>query len=249
VKKTLAQVMGVAFAGVLVTVVASPAALAQDGTTTTTSTETTSTSETPTTTETSTTTTSTTTTTVPTPTGTTTTDPVKTTEAVKTGKADEERAEDTAPPKDPYKDNFGWGEVGLDGEGFLVIACAAGAPGSVATANLSVTAGPDQDGADGRLWDYSIRLTGPVTGPTSKVSWTCGTESGEGVVTIAQAPPPPTTTTTPTTTATAPTSSTGPITTAPVPTTTTAPAGNSAPKAQVEFAPKGGIETGFGGMA
>jgi hypothetical protein len=238
-KKTLVRVTSAAFAGALITVAVSPAALAQDETssTTTTTSSTTTSSDSVTTTTSEPAATGTTSTTAPAPT--TTTD-VKTTEAIERGIVEEPTSDEPAPPKDPVQDNTGHGWVRLDGEGTLVIVCAEGAPGDVATVNLSVTGGPDQDESDGRLWDYSVRLVGPVTGPTAPFSWTCGGKPGQGVVEYEQAPPP-TTTTSPSPTSTAPASSTAPI--------TTGPAGNSAPQAQVKVTPKGGIETGFGGMA
>jgi hypothetical protein len=161
------------------------------------------------------------------------------------------------PPKDDYQDNTGHGFVGLGGEGVLVIACAAGRPGEVATQYLSVTGGPDQDEADGRLWNYSVRVVdAPAGTTTAKFSWTCGGAEGNGTVEFEQEQQPPTSTVTATSTTTstppssAPASSTAPLSTAPMTTaTSTTPAGNAAPKAQVKVAPKGGVETGFGGTA
>jgi hypothetical protein len=153
------------------------------------------------------------------------------------------------PPKDDVpQDNTGHGFVGLGGEGILVISCVAGAPGHVATQYLSVTGGPDQDEANG-LWNYTVRAVNvPAGTTTAKFSWTCGDQDGEGVVEFQQEEEPPAGS------STVP-SSTAPVTTATSTATTTATAttttasGNAAPKAQVKVAPKGGVETGFGGTA
>jgi hypothetical protein len=161
--------------------------------------------------------------------------------------------EEEPAPEPTYTDNVGSGLVGVKGEGVLVIACAAGAPGNLATANLNVTGGPDQDEADGRLWNYTVRVAAPPTGPTAPFSWTCAGVPGQGIVEFEQEPTPPTTTTSSTTTTTttteSPTSSSAPASsTAPITTSTSAP-GNSSSQAQVKVTPKGGVETGFGGMA
>ncbi|MEV4051221.1 hypothetical protein AB0J55_08525 [Amycolatopsis sp. NPDC049688] len=238
--RTLSRVAGIVSAGALITFAAAPAALAQETDTTApvTTTTTTTTSESATTTA-PTTTTSESTTPVTTP---TTTAP-STSEVTTTTRTAPSSSETTAPPKDDYQDNTGHGFVGLGGEGVLVIACAAGRPGAVATQYLSVTGGPDQDEADGRLWNYSVRVVdAPAGTTTAKFSWTCDGVEGNGIVDFEQERPPVTTTTT----SSAVPSSTAPITTA---TSSTAPAGNAAPKAQVKVAPKGGVETGFGGTA
>ncbi|WP_310968293.1 MULTISPECIES: hypothetical protein [unclassified Amycolatopsis] len=241
--RTLSRVAGVVFAGALATFAATPAALAQTETSTSPTETTTSTSEPTTTTVTTTTTTATSEPSAPVTTTGTTSAPAKpkgTTTSPKTTSSAPESAE---PPKDDYQDNVGHGFVGLGGEGVLVIACAAGKPSGVATQYLSVTGGPDQDEADGRLWNYSVRVVdAPAGTTTAKFSWTCAGVEGNGIVEFEQEAPPTTTTTT--TTSSAP-SSTAPVTTA----TSSAPAGNAAPKAQVKVAPKGGVETGFGGTA
>ena len=241
--RTLSRVAGIVSAGALITFAAAPAALAQTETETTTappSTETTSsaatttappTSETPTT--------------PVTTTGTTSADPTNVVTTTTTASAPTSTSADNEPPKDDYQDNTGNGVVGVGGEGSLTINCAAGAPGNVATQYLNVTGGPDQDGADGRIWHYSVRVDQLPPGTTTgKFSWTCAGVEGDGIVEYQQAPPPVTST------SSAPTSSasesTAPITTA---TAGTAPAGNAAPKAQVKVTPKGGIEAGFGGTA
>ncbi|MDQ7804033.1 hypothetical protein Q5425_09830 [Amycolatopsis sp. A133] len=239
--RTLSRVAGIVSAGALITFAAAPAALAEDETptseTTTTTSETTTTTTAPTSTE----------TTAPsspvTTTGTTSapaTTEVTTTTTPKTTSSAPESAE---PPKDDYRDNAGAGFVGLGGEGVLVIACASGRPGGVATQYLSVTGGPDQDEADGRYWNYSVRVVdAPAGTTTAKFSWTCDGVEGYGIVEFEQEQPPVSTSTA---TSSSSTSSTAPIATA----TGSAPAGNAAPKAQVKVAPKGGVETGFGGTA
>ncbi|MGW3999610.1 hypothetical protein ACWEF6_39475 [Amycolatopsis sp. NPDC004772] len=257
--RTLSRVAGVVFAGALATFAAAPAALADTETSTSPTETTTSTSESPTS-------SSPTSTTAPSTTPATSTPAapssapsthgdVKTTEKRIAPKAEPEVKGDTQelPPKDDYQDNVGHGFVGLGGEGVLVIACAAGKPGEIATQYLSVTGGPDQDEADGRLWNYSVRVVdAPAGTTTAKFSWTCGGVEGNGVVEFEQEQPPTSTVTatatstvTSTVTSTAPALSTAPVTTA----TSSASAGNAAPKAQVKVAPKGGVETGFGGTA
>ncbi|WP_328446596.1 hypothetical protein [Amycolatopsis sp. NBC_00438] len=259
--RTLHRVAGIVSAGALITFAAAPAAFAETGTTTAPSTTetTTSTSETTTTTVPSTSETTTAPTTPVTTTGTTSADP--TTDVTKTT-TPETTTTTAEPPSDGYQDNTGHGFVGVGGEGVLVINCASGAPGNVATQYLDVTGGPDQDESDGRTWNYSVRVNNLPPGTTTgKFSWTCNGVDGEGVVDFEQAPPPETSTTIPptsgtTTSAPATTSapsSTAPTTTSSVPsastTTTTSTSGNAAPKAQVKVAPQGGIETGFGGTA
>jgi hypothetical protein len=83
----------------------------------------------------------------------------------------------------------------------------------------------------------------PAGTTTAKFSWTCDGVEGNGLVEFEQEQPPVTTTTTATSSTAA--SSTAPVTTA----TSTTAAGNAAPEAQVKVAPKGGVETGFGGTA
>ncbi|WP_410634592.1 hypothetical protein [Amycolatopsis sp. cmx-4-83] len=245
--RTLSRVAGIVSAGALITAATAPAALAQTDTTTPETTTTTS-SETTTTTAPSTTGTTTTAPSTSETTGTTTTPSV--TGPVKTDAPDPTTSTTATsePPKDDYQDNVGHGFVGLGGEGVLVIACAAGRPGDVATQYLSVTGGPDQDEADGRYWNYSVRVVdAPAGTTTAKFSWTCAGVEGNGVVEFEQEQPPGTSTSS---SSTVP-SSTAPVTTATSATTTSTSAapGNSAPKAQVKVAPKGGVETGFGGTA
>ncbi|UOX87154.1 hypothetical protein MUY14_36340 [Amycolatopsis sp. FBCC-B4732] len=252
--RTLSRVAGIVSAGALITAATAPAALAQTDTTAPETTTTTS-SETTTTTAPSTTGTTTTAPSTSETTGTTTTPSV--TGPVKTDAPDPATSTTATsePPKDDYQDNVGHGFVGLGGEGVLVIACAAGRPGDVATQYLSVTGGPDQDEADGRYWNYSVRVVdAPAGTTTAKFSWTCAGVEGNGVVEFEQEQPPVTSTSS---SSTVP-SSTAPVTTATSATTTSTSAtttstsaapGSSAPKAQVKVAPKGGVETGFGGTA
>jgi hypothetical protein len=245
VGRTLNRVAGVVSAAALATFAAAPAALAQDETSTSPTETSASTSETSTSSTTSS-TTSEAPSTVPSSTsGIATADPaqseVKTTEK---RIAPEIESDPQEPPKDDdYQDNTGAGFVGLGGEGVLVINCAAGAPGNLATQYLNVTGGPDQDESDGRIWNYTVRVAdAPAGTTTAKFSWTCNGIEGNGIVEFEQEQPPTTSTTVP--------SSTAPVTTATsTTTTTTAAPGNAAPEAQVKVAPKGGVETGFGGTA
>jgi hypothetical protein len=244
VGRTLNRVAGVVSAAALATFAAAPAALAQEtDTTTPETTTTTSTSETTTTT--APTTTETTTPSTPVTTTGTTSAPATTGTKPETSTSTSTSAS-SEPPKDDFPDNTGHGFVGLGGEGVLVINCAAGHVGNVSTQYLSVTGGPDQDESDGRIWNYTVRVTELPTGTTTgKFSWTCDGVEGNGIVDFEQEQPPASTSTT------VP-SSTAPVTTATstaTTTTTTTAAGNSAPKAQVKVAPKGGVETGFGGTA
>lgn len=243
--RTLSRVAGIVSAGALITFAAAPAASAQTETETTTAS---SPSETApgTTTATETTTPSTPVTTTATTSATATTEVTPTTTPKTTTTTT--TTETSEPPKDDYQDNTGHGFVGLGGEGVLVIACASGAPGEVATQYLSVTGGPDQDESDGRYWNYTVRVdNAPAGTTTAKFSWTCHGVEGNGTVEFQQPEVPPTSSTSPSTVA----SSTAPITTATsgAATSSTAPAGNAAPKAQVKVTPKGGVETGFGGTA
>lgn len=248
-KKTL----GAVFAGAVLTLATAPAAMAQTDTPTSPAETTTTTSET------------TTTGTEPTSeTPTTTSSPTSTTAPVLTQKLAPPQAgnsngddpvelpgtttSESTTPEPPYQDNIGHGFVGLGGEGILVIQCASGPPGDVSTANLNVTGGPDQDEADGRLWNYSVRVATPPTAPTAPFSWTCNGQEGHGVVEFEQEQPP-TTTTSPAPTSSTPTSTTAPITTAPATSTTANPGGSAPQGPQVKVEPKGGVETGFGGMA
>ncbi|MEU5258629.1 hypothetical protein [Amycolatopsis sp. NPDC021455] len=246
--RTLSRVAGIVSAGALITFAAAPAALAQTETETTTASPATETSSSETTTTappTSETPTSTATTTA-----TTSADPTNVvTTTTTTASAPTSTSADSEPLKDDYQDNTGHGFVGLGGEGVLVIACASGKIGPVSTQYLSVTGGPDQDESDGRYWNYTVRVVdAPAGTTTAKFSWTCDGVEGNGIVDFEQVQQPPTSTSS-TPTSTEPTS-TNPSSTAPITTATSAaPAGNSAPKAQVKVAPKGGVETGFGGMA
>jgi hypothetical protein len=254
VGRTLSRVAGIVSAGALITFAAAPAASAQTETETTTvpaTTETTSSeatttappaSETPTT--------------PVTTTGTTSADPTNVvTTTTTTASASTSTSADSEPPKDDYQDNTGKGFVGPGGEGVLVIACASGKIGPVSTQYLSVTGGPDQDESDGRYWNYTVRVVdAPAGTTTAKFSWTCDGVEGNGIVEFQQEQPPSTSTSSSTSTSTA--TSTASSSTAPIVTATSssaassaAAAGNSAPKAQVKVAPKGGVETGFGGMA
>jgi hypothetical protein len=127
-----------------------------------------------------------------------------------------------------------------------VVACASGKVGGILSLNLSVTSGPDQDESDSRYWNYSVTVTSPPSGPTGRFAFTCDGVEGIGIVDFEQVKPPTSSSSTPTSTST---TSATPSSSAPVTTATTAAPGNNAPKAQVKVAPKGGIETGFGGTA
>ncbi|HEY3466927.1 MAG TPA: hypothetical protein VGL47_17480 [Amycolatopsis sp.] len=246
--RALSRVAGVVFAGALATFAATPAALAQTDPTTAPSSTETSTSETTTTTTTTSEAPASETTTPSTPvttTGTSTPAPAPQNRDLKTTDSPESTttaADDSEPPKDDYVDAVGHGFVGLGGEGVLVVACASGKVGDVYTQNLSVTAGPDQDESDGRYWNYTVSVVTPPTEATGRFAFFCDGVEHIGLIDFEQEQPPTSSSSTPTSTSAA--SSTAPLTTA-----TSAPAGNNAPKAQVKVAPRGGVETGFGGTA
>ncbi len=246
--RALSRVAGVVVAGALATFAATPAASAQEETSTTPTETTTSTSET-TTSSSPASTTSGAPSTVPSSTsGIATADPaqpeVKTTENAGR-KAEPEQKEDTQQPpeEDDYQDAVGHGFVGLGGEGVLVVACASGKVGEIYTQNLSVTAGPDQDESDGRYWNYTVTVVTPPTEATGRFAFFCDGVEHIGIIDFEQEQPPTSSSSTPTSTSAAPSSA------APVTTATSAAPGNSAPKAQVKVAPRGGVETGFGGTA
>ncbi|MGW4521384.1 hypothetical protein [Amycolatopsis sp. NPDC004378] len=246
--RSLGRVAGVVVAGALATLFAAPAALAQTDTTTAPSTTETSTSETTTTTAPS--TSETTAPSTPVTSSSSSQAPggeVKTTDKPQAKVQPEIKGDTQEPPKDDdgYQDAVGHGYIGLSGEGVLVVACASGKVGGILSQNLSVTAGPDQDEADGRYWNYAVTVVTPPSGATARFAFTCDGVEGIGIVDFEQEQPPATSTSSePTTSSSVPSSSSAPVTTA----TSSAP-GNAAPKAQVKVAPKGGVETGFGGTA
>ncbi|MGK3199918.1 hypothetical protein [Amycolatopsis sp. MEPSY49] len=250
--RALSRVAGVVVAGALATFAATPAAVAQEETSTPPTETTTSTSDT-TTSSSPASTTSEAPSTVPSSTsGIATADParpeVKTTEKAEP-KAEPEQQEDTQqPPKDDdYQDAVGHGFVGLGGEGVLVVACASGKVGDIYTQNLSVTAGPDQDESDGRYWNYTVTVVTPPAEATGRFAFFCDGVEHIGIIDFEQEQPPTSSSSTPTSTPAG--TSAAPSSSAPVTTATSAAPGNNAPKAQVKVAPRGGVETGFGGTA
>lgn len=295
-KKPLGRLAAAVLTGAALTLASAPAAFAQDDTSSTTPTSestsdtatspatSASTSDTPTSSDSSTSSPDTASDTLPSappPGSDAPADPqVRTTEDIaaprqnaRSGQEDGESGDssDSAEPGDPYTDNVGHGFVGVGGEGILVIACIDGPPGNVSTLGLSVTAGPDQDGADGRLWNYDVRVNPDYTGTSAPFSWTCDGQEGHGEVTFQTGQPPTSDTPPSTETATSsetptsgetpagtPTSSSSSTTSATAPggtttgsTAATSPLASSStrPAAQVRYSPEGGVETGFGGTA
>ncbi|NKQ58623.1 hypothetical protein HFP15_37840 [Amycolatopsis sp. K13G38] len=108
----------------------------------------------------------------------------------------------------------------------MTIACAGGQPTGFASPQFDVTDGPYQEEQDGRYWDYLVQLHEGVSfADNIQATWECpkaggGSAPGGGAI----APG-------------AGSSDTGAW-----------QAGNGG-KAQVAFAPKAGVETGFGGTA
>ncbi|GAB2963734.1 hypothetical protein GCM10017788_58970 [Amycolatopsis acidiphila] len=96
--------------------------------------------------------------------------------------------------------------------------------------DFDIVDGPYQEEQDGRYWDYLVQLHDGITFASGQVrlDWTCGSDAPQGGG-----------------------ASGGGTTVTPVPGSGDAAAwqaGNGG-KAQVAFAPKSGVETGFGGTA
>lgn len=230
-KKSLGRVAGAVLAGALLTLIVSPAALAQEAPVDTV-TQAPATTEAPVTSEAP--ATPTTTTTVPTSTGTVTAEPTKpgeptdaSTNPTKPAPITGTSAPDGLPHEaDDYVDDWAYGIDFLDGDdvfganGALVIACAAGQPANVFSSDIDLKLesfeNPYQDESDGRYWIFYVhRHAGEsFDKQTITVGWDCG---GRHV----QKPIPP------------------------------AGGGASAgsPGSQVKVQPKGGIETGGGATA
>ncbi len=135
--------------------------------------------------------------------------------------------EPPGPQEPPYEDNTGYG-IDLDPEsglGLLLIACAAGEPKHVTSPDFEILEGPYQEEQDGRYWSYLVQLRSGITFAENEVLgyWECdGDRPGGGATPVS-----------------------------PVPGSDDAgewqDSNNGA--AQVSFAPKRGVETGFGGSA
>ncbi|ANN21424.1 hypothetical protein SD37_41535 [Amycolatopsis orientalis] len=123
----------------------------------------------------------------------------------------------TTPPEEPYVDNVGAGYIGENGVGALVIACASGEPAAVSAPDFDVV-DSNQAEDDGRYWVYIVKVKKSFKGNSSTFTWTCDGKPGKGDIEFE----------------------------API-------GGGSAtpgkPEKQVKYAPKGGIETGFGATA
>ncbi|MEV6898030.1 hypothetical protein [Amycolatopsis sp. NPDC051372] len=133
-------------------------------------------------------------------------------------------SEETSTPEEPpYEDDIAYG-IDFDGnQGLFVIACAAGEPTNVSSSDFDLIEGPHQDETDGRYWGWLVQRHDGVSFDAGNVTatWTCGgDQTGDQ----------------------------------PVPPAGGAGAGsagttNGDGSSQVKYAPKGGVETGFGGMA
>ncbi|MBN9745979.1 hypothetical protein DMP23_33690 [Amycolatopsis sp. A1MSW2902] len=104
-----------------------------------------------------------------------------------------------------------------------MIACAAGEPTGLRSNDFDLLEGPHQDETDGRYWEWLVKRHDGVSfdSGTVRAEWTCGGKPTDG----GTLPPA----------GGAGAGSAG----------TTGGQGGS----QVKYAPKHGIETGFGGMA
>ncbi len=123
----------------------------------------------------------------------------------------------TTPPEEPYVDNVGAGYIGENGVGALVIACASGEPAAVSAPDFD-TLYSNQAEDDGRYWVYIVKVKKSFKGNSSTFTWTCAGKAGKGDIEFES------------------------------------PIGGGAgtpgkPEKQVKYAPKGGIETGFGATA
>jgi hypothetical protein len=242
-RKSLGRLAGAVLAGALITITTAPAALADDASTTATpptsvseetstpsepaSTTTDAPSTTPTSTSTSTSTSSVTTTPTSSSSGGTSTSVEPT-----SSKPSETTTEPTTttPEAPPYVDDVGFGIDFGNGYGAVVIACAAGEPTNLRSADFDVVEGPYQEEQDGRYWDFVVQLHDGKTFASGTITadWECGPSMPQGGG-----------------------ASGGGAPVTPVAGSEQAAAwqqGNGG-KAQVSFAPRAGVETGFGGTA
>jgi hypothetical protein len=136
----------------------------------------------------------------------------------------------STPQEPPYQDGTGYGLDLGNGKGILIIACAAGEPTDVTSPDFDIVDGPYQEEQDGRYWDYLVQLHGDLTFASGQVQadWKCGSDAPQGGG-----------------------GASGGTTVPPV-----AGSGDAAGwqasnggSAQVAYAPKSGVETGFGGTA
>jgi hypothetical protein len=233
VRRPLGRLAAVVAAGALITFAAAPAALADEptspATTTSESTEsevtttTTTTAESPATSTTkSTETTSSTTTSGPASTTSTSADTTESSKPTETSSS----STSGKPEEPPYQDDTAYGIDLGDGYGAVIIACAAGEPTGVSSPDFDILDGPYQEEQDGRYWDYAVQLHDGLTFANDDISadWTCGTPGG---------------------------GATGGGAVPAVPGSGDAAAwqASNGGKAQVGYAPKTGVETGFGGTA
>ncbi len=221
-KKTLGRVAGAVLAGAVISLAVTPAAMAQD--------ETTTTPPAPPSSETS--------TSVPEPSwsgGKVTTNPPESStpsssssqqppSSSSSGKPTSGKPSPTStsekpttPPEDPFYDNVGAGYIGDTGVGALVIACQSGEPTNVSAPDFDVLQ-YNQAEDDGRYWVYIVKAKKSFKGNSSSFTWTCNGKPGKADIEFESA------------------IGGGAATT-------------GKPEKQVKYAPKGGIETGFGATA
>ncbi|HJQ45281.1 MAG TPA: hypothetical protein VJ870_03005 [Amycolatopsis sp.] len=246
-RNRLGRVAAAVLAGALLTVVAAPAAFADEtAVPTTTSAAADTTTDTSTSTPTSTpandastasetsSSAADTTTTKP---DTTTSTSAQTTESNKpSGTGEPTKTSDSATegwPPDPYQDDKGYGIDLGNGQAAVIIACAAGEPKNLYSPQFDVIEGPFQEEQDGRYWDYLVKLHDGVSLADVEVSWTCGGSHGgdqggnQG----------------------GGSASGGDLQVSGSSSDAEAWQTTNGGKAQIAYAPKKGVETGFGGTA
>jgi hypothetical protein len=157
----------------------------------------------------------------------TTTAPTQTSQSSESSTTTQPTTPEPPVEEPPYVDDMAWG-IDIDPEkglGLLLIACAAGEPSNVHSPDFEILEGPHQDEVDGRYWYYFVQLRPGVTFDDNEVTgnWECGGQQPGG----------------------------GGAPVAPVSGSGSADEWQDSNDgdAQVKFAPKGGVETGFGGIA
>ncbi|MEV6905493.1 hypothetical protein [Amycolatopsis sp. NPDC051071] len=220
-KKTLGRLAGAVLAGAVISLAVTPAASAQDETTTTP----------PVSSETSSSAPAepsysggpvTTASTEPSTPGSSSQQPTSTSGKPTSGKPSPTSTSEkpTTPPEEPYVDNVGAGYIGDNGVGALVIACESGEPSNVSAPDFD-TLYSNQAEDDGRYWVYIVKVKKSFKGNASTFTWTCDGKAGKGDIEFESA----------------------------IGGGAGTPGTPGKPEKQVKYAPKGGIETGFGATA
>lgn len=232
-RKPLGRLAAVVAAGALITFAAAPAALADETPSPVTTTSESTEPEVTTTTTTADSPASSTTESSEAPSSTTTSEPTSTT-STSVGTTESSKPTETSessppstPEEPPYQDNVAYGIDLGDGYGVMIIACASGEPTGVSSPDFDIVEGPYQEEQDGRYWDYYIELHDGLTFESDEVraDWTCAAPGGGGAAGGGVVPA--------------------------VPGSGDAAAwqASNGGDAQVGYAPKSGVETGFGGTA